>query len=54
MSDRDDNIRAARVHLGEVRARRDKQRAFCFVLLKWAANCRKRAARATIQRELFA
>lgn len=54
MSDRDDNIRAARVHLGEVRARRDRQRAFCFVLLRWAANCRKRAASVTVQRELFA
>lgn len=54
VSDRDDNIRAARVHLGEVRARRDRQRAFCFVLLRWAANCRKRAASVTVQRELFA
>ena len=54
MSDRDDNIVAARVHLNEVRARRDKQRAFCFVLLRWAANARIRAAREIVQRELFA
>jgi hypothetical protein len=54
MSDRDDNIRAARVHLGEVRARREKQRAFCFVLLRWAANARRRAAESVVQRELFA
>jgi hypothetical protein len=54
MNDRDDNIRAARVHLGEVRARREKQRGFAFVLLGWAANARRRAARAVVQRELFA
>jgi len=54
MSERDDNIRAARVHLGEVRARREKQRGFAFVLLGWAANARRRAARAVVQRELFA
>lgn len=53
MSDRCD-IRSARVYLNEVRARRDKQRGFCFVLLDWAANSRKRAAAATIQKELFA
>lgn len=54
VSDRDDNIRSARVHLGEVRARREKQRGFAFVLLGWAANARRRAARAVVQRELFA
>jgi len=54
MSDRDDNISAARTYLAEVRSRRDHQRRFCFRLLLWAANARKRAARATVQKELFA
>lgn len=38
-------IRQARVYLTEVRRRRNvpQQRRFCFVLLAWAANARRRA-----------
>ena len=54
MSNREVDILAAKIDLAEVRKRREHQRAFCFVLLDWAANARKRAAAATIQKELFA
>lgn len=45
-------VRAARVYLAEVRARRDKHRGFAFLLLDWAANARKRAGMETMQREM--
>lgn len=54
MSNREVDILAAKIDLAEVRKRRDHQRAFCFVLLRWAANARRRAAREIVQRELFA
>lgn len=40
------HINQARVYLREARARGKypAQRGFCFVLLGWAANCRRRAA----------
>lgn len=46
MADRDDHIRRARVHLTEARRRRNMQsnRHFYWVLLRWAANCRRLAA----------
>lgn len=42
------NIYQARVYLREARQRRNNpaQRQFCFVLLRWAANCRMKAATA--------
>lgn len=40
------HIHQARVYLREARARGKypAQRGFCFVLLGWAANCRRRTA----------
>lgn len=45
---RTDHIRTARIYLNEARsrARNPAQRGFCFVLLQWAANCRRRAMEA--------
>jgi len=37
-------IHQARVYLRESKSRRTKHRAFSFVLLGWAANCRREAA----------
>lgn len=52
-------IHCARVYLREARSRAGNpaQRGFCFVLLGWAANARRRAAQAMrkrpIQGDLF-
>lgn len=51
-------LHQARVYLREARARgkHPAQRGFCFVLLGWAANCRRRAAairQDPVQRGLF-
>lgn len=52
-------IHCARVYLREARSRAGNpaQRGFCFVLLGWAANSRRRAAQAMrqqpIQGDLF-
>jgi hypothetical protein len=51
MDDRAANIHSARVYLAE--ARRRRRQSFGFVLLEWAANARRRAMAATVQRELF-
>jgi hypothetical protein len=51
MTEREANIHTARVYLAEARRRRNQ--TFGFVLLEWAANARRRAAAATVQRELF-
>lgn len=54
---RESHIHAARVFLREAQKRRavPQQRGFCFVLLQWAANSRRRAAAAgaPAQRDLF-
>lgn len=52
------HIHQARVYLREARQRADipAQRGFCFVLLGWAANCRRRAAAVRtepVQAEIF-
>ena len=49
-----DNIawHCARVYIAEARRRRHDA-AFHAVLLRWAANARRRGAEATRQRELF-
>lgn len=51
MDDRATHIHCARVYLAEARRRRGQ--SFGFVLLEWAANARRRAMAATVQRELF-
>lgn len=51
MDDRAANIYIARVYLTEARRRRGQ--TFGFILLEWAANARRRAMAATVQRELF-
>lgn len=45
MSDRASNLHQARVYLREAksRSRNPAQRDFCFTLLAWAGNCRRRA-----------
>lgn len=54
---REMNIHCARVYLREARERAKipAQRGYCFVLLQWAADCRKRALHITPmpQGELF-
>lgn len=54
---RESLIHQARVYLRESRSRRTKHRAFSFVLLDWAANCRRELAmvrNAPTQRDFFA
>jgi hypothetical protein len=46
------HIRMARVYLGEA-SRRRRQPAFHAVLLRWAANRRRKAAERPAQGELF-
>jgi len=58
LREREDNIRRARVYLREAHLRLSNpaQRAFCFKLLGWAANCRRRAMaapRPPVQGALF-
>ena len=52
-----DEIYLARIYLKEARVRRDNkaQRGFCFTLLEWAGNARRRAMSAVKQgqAELF-
>lgn len=45
MSDRAANLHQARVYLREARSRakNPKQHDFCFKLIEWAGNCRRRA-----------
>lgn len=45
VDERERHIRRARVYLREahLRLHNPAQRAFCFKLLGWAANCRRRA-----------
>jgi hypothetical protein len=56
VTDRDANIYSARVFLHESRSRSHMgQRSFSFVLLEWAAKCRRRitAAPRPAQADLF-
>ncbi len=41
---READIHCARVYLAQSRHFTGRARAFAFVLLEWAANCRRRAA----------
>lgn len=43
MTDRSDNIHAARVYLAQSRHFTARARNFSFILLGWAANARRRA-----------
>lgn len=43
MDDHRANIHAARVYLAQSRHFTPRHRGFSFVLLQWAANCRRRA-----------
>jgi hypothetical protein len=51
LDDRAMAIFTARVYLAE--SHRRGKRPFAFVLLEWAANARRRAAMAPVQRRLF-
>lgn len=51
MSEREDNIVAARAYLAESRRRGSTK--FAWTLMQWAADARMRAARAKPQRDLF-
>lgn len=44
MGDRAANIHCARVYLAQSRHFTRRSRGFSFLLLQWAANCRRRAA----------
>lgn len=46
MTERAASIHAARVYLAQSRHFTGRARGFSFVLLGWAANCRRRAAQA--------
>lgn len=53
MSERADLLHCARVYLAEARRRRHTP-SFHATLLRWAANMRRRAGAAAMQRDLFA
>jgi len=46
IAERERHLCTARAYLNEARNRRDRtnHRAFCFLLLQWAANARRRLA----------
>jgi len=48
---RSDDLHIARVYIAE--ARRRRAQSFWFVLMRWAANARRRAMVTTGQMELF-
>lgn len=51
MTEREENIMAARAYLAESRRRGSTK--FAWMLLQWAASARMRAAQVTPQRDLF-